>query len=152
MNSMSLSKGTDKFDRSLIDKIKEEKLDDITITPSHLRLYLKDYSDIPGFRPYFGASQDVINELEVMGIKTIKQLDEIVKPNFKEKYKENSETSDHVTLTSIIRDILIIHDAKEYTKKAYKPDYCNTWDHHFYKVFKAFNIDIKDLPQNVVWD
>ena len=118
-----LSKGTDKFDRSLIDKIKEGKLDDISIIPSHLRLYLKDYSDIPGFRPYFGANQDVINELEAMGIKTMKQLDEIVKPNFKEKYKENSETSDHVTLTSIIRDILIIHDAKEYTKKAYKPDY-----------------------------
>ena len=150
----TLSKQVEKYDKSLIDKIKSGKIDDLSISARSLREYLKEFEDIPGFKPYFAVSQDVLNEIKDMGITTIGQLDKIVKDiqNFKERYSKVSNLNDFVTFTDILRNILIIHDAKKYTKLAYKPHYYNTFDYHFYKVHEEFGVNSIDLPPGIEYD
>ena len=150
----ALSKEVETHDEILIDKIKNGKLEDLPISARSLRKYLREFENIPGFKPYFAVSQDVLNEIKDMGITTIGQLDKIVKDiqNFKERYTKVSKLNDFVTFTSILRDILIIHDAKKYTKLAHKPHYYNTFDCHFYKVHKEFGVKRNDLPPGIKYE
>jgi putative GTP pyrophosphokinase len=148
----ALSKEAKQYEKTLIEKIEKEELEDLVISPHSLRLYLNDFHDIPGITPYFAVSDNVLDELSAMGISKISQLDSIVPKDFKQRCIKISKTTDHVTCTAILRDILIIHFGKQYSEKAYRPDYCNTFDSHDYRVHKEFGVQFEDLPEGVWYE
>lgn len=124
----------------------------LEISAHHLRHYLKlHFSDIPGFTEQFMAPiRELLDELDSMGVKTISDLDEIVKPDvnrFKIKYAEVSKPKDTVSFSSLIRDILIINDPDVYFKKAWKHHY-STLDYHCWKVYEKFGVDRSTFPQS----
>jgi hypothetical protein len=83
-----------------------------------------------------------------MGIKTIADLNEIIRPDinqFKSKYAEVSKAKDYVSFSALIRDILIISDPDKYFKKAWKHHY-NTLDYHSWKVYENFEVDRTNFP------
>ena len=126
------------------------------ISPLSLRHYLTlHFSDIPGFREWFGAPTDeLLDELISMEIKTIADLNEIIKPDinqFKSKYAEASKAKDYVSFSALIRDILIISDPDGYFKKAWKHHY-NTLDYHSSKDYEKFEVDRINFPPTSVLD
>jgi putative GTP pyrophosphokinase len=147
-----LSQEVDKYDKKLMSKIEKGELEDLEISPRSLRLYLKDFHDIPGITPYFTVSDDVLEELEAMGIKKISLLDKIVPKDFKDRYAKVSKPKDYVTYTAIIRSILIIHNTKQYFEKAFKQRYYDTFDYHDWKVHKEFGVDSHDFPPGLDYD
>jgi hypothetical protein len=147
-----LSQEVEKYDKKLMSKIEKGELEDLEVSPRSLRLYLKDFHDIPGITPYFGVSDDVLEELEAMGIKKISLLDKIVPNDFKDRYAKVSKQKDHVTYTAIIRSILIIHNTKQYFEKAFKQHYYDTFDYHDWKVHKEFGVDSHDFPPGLDYD
>ncbi len=148
----ALSKEAKQYEKMLIEKIEKEELEDLVISPHSLRLYLNDCHDIPGITPYFAVTDNVLDELSAMGISKISQLDNIVPKDFKQRCIKISKRTDHVTYTSILRDILIIHFGKQYSEKAYRPDYYNTFDRHAYRVHEEFGVNFEDLPEGVQYD
>ena len=125
--------------------VQKGNLEDIPISPLSLRKYLTySFRDIPGFRAYF-LGLEVLDGLEAMKIMTIAQLNAIIPEGFKTKYKEVSKPSDFVTFTTIIRDILIIHDSNSYFNKAWKSNY-NTFDYHSWKIHSKFGLDKRYFP------
>jgi hypothetical protein len=50
-----------------------------------------------------------------------------------------------VTLSALIRDILIIYDSKGYFEKAWKHHY-TTLEYHSEGVFQAFQVDMSNFP------
>lgn len=134
-------------DRTLNKIIRDRNLE---ISPLSLRHYLTlHFNDIPGFREWFGApTEELLDELISMGIKTIAGLHEIIKPDikqFKSKYAEVSKAKDYVSFSALIRDILIINDPDRYFKKAWKHHY-NTLDYHCWKVCEKFGVDRSNFP------
>jgi ppGpp synthetase/RelA/SpoT-type nucleotidyltranferase len=148
----ALSKEVKQYEKTLIEKIEKEELEDLVISPHSLRLYLQEFHDTPGITPYFAVSDNVLDELRAMGINKISQLDNIIPKDFKQRYMKISKRTDLGTYTSIIRDILVIRYRKQYSEKAYRPDYYNTYDRHAYRVHKEFGVDFEDLPEGVQYD
>jgi putative GTP pyrophosphokinase len=148
----ALSKEAKQYEKTLIEKIEKGELEDLLISPHSLRLYLKDFHDIPGITPYFAVSDNVLDELSAMGISKISQLENIVPKDFVQRCIKISKTTDHVTYTAILRDILIIHFGRQYSEKAYRPGYYNTFDRHSYRVHKEFGVNFEDLPEGVQYD
>lgn len=141
-----LSKQVKQYENTLVEKIKNQELEDLEITPYSLRLYLQDFHDIPGITPYFAVSENVLHELHAMGLTTISQLDNIIPKDFKKRYVKISKRTDQVTYSSILRDILIIRYGKQYSEKAYKPSHYNTFASHARRVHKEFGVKFEDLP------
>jgi GTP pyrophosphokinase len=147
-----LSQKVEKYDKKLMSKIEKGELEDLEISSRSLRLYLKDFHDIPGITPYFAVSDDILEELEAMGITKISLLDKIVPKDFKERYAKVSKPKDYVTYTAIIRSILIIHNTRQYFEKAFKQHYYNTFDYHAWKVHKEFGVDFHDFPPGLDYE
>ena len=140
-----LSKETQQYAKPIPVKIRKGNLD-IPVSPLSLREFLTfNFSDIPGFRPYFVSVDNVLDELSSMGIKTIYDLNHILPKGFKRKYKSVSRSKDLVTFSAIIRDVLIIHNPIKYFMEAWKEHY-NTFDYHCWKVYNKFNVDRTDFP------
>jgi putative GTP pyrophosphokinase len=145
-----LSKDVRKYDKTISEKIEKGELN-LEVSAYSLRLYLNQFDDIPGFRPYFVGIDDIVGELNSMGINKLDQFHHIVPKDFKEKYAKVSEIMDYVTYSALIRDILIIHNHKEYFEKAWKHHF-NTFDYHSAKVFDAFQVDTSNFPVDLVFD
>lgn len=144
-----LSKETELSDPAL-NRIANGDLN-LEISAHHLRHYLKlHFSDVPGFTEQFMSPiRELSDELDSMGIKTISDLHEIIKPDisqFKNKYAEVSKPKDIVSFSSLIRDILIINDSYLYFKKAWKHHY-STLDYHCWKIYEKFGVDSSSFPQ-----
>jgi putative GTP pyrophosphokinase len=144
-----LSKETELSD-PVLNRIVKGDLD-LEINAHHLRHYLKlHFNNVPGFVEQFMAPiNDLLDELDSMGIKTISDLHEIIKPDinqFKNKYAEVSKPKDTVSFSSLIRDILIINDPNTYFKKAWKHHY-STLDYHCWRVYQKFGVESSGFPQ-----
>jgi putative GTP pyrophosphokinase len=148
-----LSKETEQIADPQLYRISRGDLD-IQVSPLSLRQFLTlNFSDIPGFREQFlGSTEDLLDELNSMGINTIAKLNEIIRPNvksFKEKYAEVSKPKDYVSFSALIRDILIINDPEGYFKKAWKHHY-NTLDYHCWKVYNKFGVNTSNFSHQDV--
>jgi putative GTP pyrophosphokinase len=139
-----LSKETEKIADPIRNKISKGDLNE-EISPYSLRAFLtQHFRDIPGFIELFQDSREqLLDELSSMGIKTIADLNKIIKPDinqFKSKYAEVSKPRDYVSFSALIRDILIISNSERYFRKAWKHHY-ETLDYHSWKVYKKFEVD-----------
>jgi len=144
-----LSKETEKISDPMLNKIFSGDLS-MEISPLSLRHFLRlHFNDIPGFREQFVAPiSDLLNELSSMGLKTIADLNQIIKPDikqFKDKYAQASKPKDYVSFSALIRDILILNDPDGYFKKAWKHHF-NTLDYHCWKVYEKFGVDKTNFP------
>jgi ppGpp synthetase/RelA/SpoT-type nucleotidyltranferase len=148
----TLSKEVKQYDKTLIEKIEKGELEDLVVSPRSLRLYLRDFLDIPGITRYFEVSDILLDEIRAMGISKISQLHNIIPKDFKQRITKVSKRTDFVTYTSILRNILVIRYRRQYAEKAYKPEYYNTFDRHSYRVHKEFGVNFEDLPDGVQYD
>ena len=144
-----LSKETELIADPIRNKIAKEERN-LEISPISLRHYLTlHFNDIPGFIELFqDPKEELLDELNSMGIKTIADLHEIIKPDikeFKSKYAEVSKAKDYVSFSALIRDILIISNPDEYFKKAWKRHY-NRLDYYCWKVYNKFGVDRSNFP------
>ena len=149
-----LSKETQAYAKPIPSRIMKGDLD-IVISAYSLRQFLTiKFSDISGFSPYFGWIEVELNELELLGLKTLSQLDMIIRPDFKQRYvkvlKEKLEPNDPLTFSAIILDILIIHFADQYFEKAIRRPTVFLENYHYY-VFQEFGVSIK-LPKGWEWE
>lgn len=143
----SLSERAATYDNVLLKKIEQGQ--HIEINSRSLRLYLtKKFGNLRGFKAYFRAIEYILDELKSMGINSIAQLDRIIPDGFEATYKEASEDKEPVTLSALIRDILILYNPEEYFRVAWKGHY-NCLDYHsaiiFNKLGKLEDV-IKYLP------
>jgi putative GTP pyrophosphokinase len=144
-----LSKETELVADPIRNKIAKGDLN-VEVSPFSLRCFLTlHFNDIPGFIELFQDPRDqLLDELRSMGIKTIADLNEIIRPDisqFKSKYAGASKAKDYVSFSALIRDILIISDPDGYFKKAWKHHY-NTLDYHCWKIYKKFEVDMSNFP------
>lgn len=141
-----LSQETERYVDTISNKISKGEIGDIPISPLSLRKFLTlNFRAVPGFKAYFIAVDDVLDELASSGIRTLADFNAIIPQNFKEKFAKASKPKDIVTFTTIIRCILIINDSGNYFSNAWKHHY-NTFDYHFWKVFNEFEVDRTNFP------
>jgi hypothetical protein len=144
-----LSKETENVADPIRNQIAKGDLN-VEVSPFSLRVFLTlNFSDIPGFIELFQDPRDqLLDELVSMGIRTIADLNEIIRPDinqFKSKYAEASKAKDYVSFSALLRDILVISNPDRYFKKAWKHQY-NTLDYHCWKVYEKFEVDRTNFP------
>lgn len=91
----------------------------LRITSASLNVYLRSKFDElvkHGLQPILLSDAQVINELSLMGISTLKQLDDIIPLGFKEKAIEFNCIE---TYTNVLREIMMIYNAGMYFEKAW---------------------------------
>lgn len=140
----------DRHIQSSYQKIEKSQLD-VPIDSSSLRLYLlKKFGDIPDFKPQFGSVNDthVIDQLHAIGIYTIAEFENIIPPNFKEKYHEIPPSGYGTYVTGLVVWFLIIHNAQEYFEKAYKKSY-GIFNSHDFLVFRHFGVDTSKIASDL---
>ena len=79
----------------------------------------------------------VLKELKRYGLDTIKELNELIHPEFEEEIQKSNWRS----LDGIIRNILIIEDADKYFTKVWNPS-MNQMNHKNYELYQKFGVDI----------
>jgi hypothetical protein len=147
--NLIVSKETEQIANPILNKISKGDLN-LEISLLSLRHFLTlHFKGIPGFIELFrDPKEKLLDELSSMGIKTIADLNEIIKPDikqFKSKYAEASKAKDYVSFSALLRDILIINDPDGYFKKAWKHHY-DTLDYHCWKVYQKFEVDRSNFP------
>lgn len=119
---------------------------DSPIEEESLRKYLKvKFGDIPGIEHSFGNddSSEIIQEIKDMGLNIIEDLDNIILPDYLLFF---SFYHDRVNLSSIIRDILIIHYKEEYFNEAWK----NHWTYiglNSIDIYGKMGLNIEDFSK-----
>lgn len=90
--------------------------------------------------PIFRDIDLVLNELRLFGIDTIKELDDLIRPEFEQELR-NAEWR---SLDGIIRNILIIADAEKYFKNSWNPS-MNQMNRKNYELYQRFHVDIDKI-------
>jgi ppGpp synthetase/RelA/SpoT-type nucleotidyltranferase len=113
-----------------VDKKTEAGELDVPIDSTSLTTYMKrrfaflirSGTVVPdfGFRQFF-ANTELVEELQDMGIRTLKELDKVIPPGLEEAETKSSKDS----LAGLLRNIMIILDADRYFETAWK----HHWDY-----------------------
>jgi len=119
----------------------------IPINSTSLKQYLDEkYSDVDSIRKNFhedDRSDDLISELNKMNVKTLKDLDTITKPNFKEKLIQFKAGGNYLGL---IRSILMIHDPDKYFSEAIQSHW-SAFDVDIDTLLKEYGLDVEALSE-----
>lgn len=141
----TLSQLIEKYSQDVSKKTKEGDLD-IPIDSTSLKQFLiNEFGDIKDLKLDFGRksadSKVIIKELEIMGIKTLKDLKGIIPKDFKEKKMKYMEEGDN--FSGVIRTILTIYDPEGYFKKAWR----NSWQgtSKDIRIHESYGIDISKI-------
>ena len=128
----------EKFERIMWD-VDDYRSDlNVPIDEPSLRKYLlRNFGDIPDFKTEYGSVKDthVVDQLHSMGISTLAELEKIIPPNFKERYRKIRPDRDGTYVTGLAVWFLIIHDQKKYFEESYKETY-GVFNSHDYRVFE----------------
>jgi len=132
-----ITKLVDEYSEDVKNKTEKGDLD-VDINPNSLKEFLKiKFKDSKNLYHEFGPNDsvimDCISELELMGITTLKDLNEIISSEYVDALKDASFGTH--TFAGIIRDILIIKDTDYYFK--------NAWQDNWHNIPSAF----KDLER-----
>jgi putative GTP pyrophosphokinase len=148
----SLARETQQYAKPITNRIHKGDLN-IPISPLSLREFLTiNFREVPGFRPYFVSIDKVLDELNSLQIRTISELNKMIPNKYKEACKRVARTEeDRLTFSLLIREVLILHNQKEYFDKSWKESHFNTLDNHAYRVSKELNMAIK-LPSGLEWE
>ena len=82
----------------------------------------------------------ILNELKLFGLKTIKELNDLICSEF-DREIQNAEWR---SLDGIIRNILIINNAERYFKNVWNPS-MNQMNRKNYELYQRFNIEIEKI-------
>lgn len=138
-----LSLEIDIYATEVKDKTKDGDFN-ITIDSTSLQEYMNNKYKFTNEISGNIISKDVIEELKRMGINTLKDIEDIVLPNY--KYESD-------TYVGILRDFMILYDEKKYFQEAFKHNWMVTFDD--IKLYRSYGIDIvqyisaEDLGENI---
>lgn len=88
----------------------------------------------------FRDSDLILKEMKKYELNCIKELNNIINPDYEEKLKEMSWRS----LDGIIRNIMILYDAEKYFSKVWNPSMTHM-NRKNYELYKEFGIDIEKI-------
>lgn len=115
----AIASSIDSYAASVAEKTEKGDLD-IPINTTSLREYmLTKFRDVveAGLDPSFESEESVImRELNEFGISTLAELDSVVPPELLKQV----DHIDNYNLVGLARDIMVIHDANRYFRKAWK--------------------------------
>ena len=148
-----LDKYSNDVDKLLKSNLRDEQFKKPIFSSDLSRFLNQRFRGLLGFEPSFGedGGEDVIEELNSIGIKTISDLRRIIPRNLKQVYRQISKEDDHLTYSLIVREIMIFYDAKDYFNKAWKKSRFNTLDNHCYRTLREFNKNVT-LPNGLEWE
>jgi putative GTP pyrophosphokinase len=146
----NISKSIDALREEVSTKTKVGKID-IPIDSISLRQYLTDkFEHLDKLEPNFGvadSSRILIEELNGMGIKTLKDLDDIIPSDFIEKHNKIAIDPDYDNnFLGIVRDILIIKFKELYFKEVWKKSW--SWiEIPTADLYREYGIDVDYLAE-----
>lgn len=134
----------EKYSKEVTEKTKKGELDlpiDSTSLLQYLDKKFENYNNV--FRSKIGRTQiqvkDIIDELNSMGIKSLKDLDRIIPDNIGVLYQKHVKTPRRYS--GLLRICMIYHDPEKYFKTAFK--------HHFNYLTPLTTKVLKDLGFNI---
>jgi hypothetical protein len=93
---------------------------------------------------YNGTTQDLLAELEAMGIRDLGHLARIIPDDYDRRAAQDFTEDDPANIPGVLRDIFIIHDARRYFEEA--------WQNHWQSlsasnvpVYRAYHVDLRVL-------
>lgn len=145
----NISQSIDALRKEVSDKTKAGKID-IQIDSISLRQYLNDkFEHLHGLKASFGESRDysgeLIQELNEMGIKTLKDLDAIIPLDYIDKHNEIHFQNNYETnFLGLVRDLLILKYKELYFERAWHRSWVAIGEESI-DMYKKYNIDIDYL-------
>jgi putative GTP pyrophosphokinase len=147
---VSIAKEIDEYQSSVVEELKRGDLD-IEINTASLKEYLSDKFDKlikEGLlRTEFGErAKLIVDEVQLFGISKLYQLDNIIPEDLQDKMLSLQEWTN---FAGLIRDILIINDAKKYFEVCWR----NNWRFSIsegedsFALYKEYGIDVKYLQE-----
>ncbi len=143
------SKDLDLYSQNVLSSTEKGNLK-IAINTSSLRMFLiNKFKELVGkeIEPVFGpkdsAAKEIIKELKIMGLKTLLDLDNVIKSDFIDKWKSLREKSN---FAGLLRDILILHDSEKYFKDAWRHKWSSTGEDNA-RFLRAFGIDMFGIAE-----
>lgn len=140
----SIASEIDSYAENVGEETKKGKLD-IEINTTSLREYLitRFNNEIElGFKPAFGRNdvggEEIINELEDMGIKKLSELERIIPNDFLEKASTEICNSN---FTGILRTLFMVFDIEKYFSNAWKRKW-SALDEEGYMTLRRYNLPI----------
>ncbi len=126
-----------------VDKKTEAGELDVPIDSTSLAAFLKrrfgTLIDEGVIQPTFNnTDKELVEELREMGIRTLKGLNAMISPKFEEAERRAAPGDN---LTGLVRNIMIIHDADGYFRKAWKRHWDNISPEDV-ELYREFGIDV----------
>jgi putative GTP pyrophosphokinase len=117
-----ISKEVDKYAEDISQRAKKGDLN-VPINSTSLRQYLSEKIKSMAIDPNFGevdVSAVVIKELEILGVRTLGELDKLISPEFLEKELALSKEGYETNYARIMRDVMILRYPDQFFVKAWR--------------------------------
>jgi putative GTP pyrophosphokinase len=99
-----------------------------------------------GLEPTLADDTIVIEELRIMGIDSLEQLENIIPKDFAETEAKYLSGNYPISFLGILRDIMIVHDAETYFRKAWRKRWSGI-DRDTHYLYKAYGVDIQKYAE-----
>lgn len=135
-----ISQDIDTYAKTIREETEKGNLDEVinsTSLTEFLSIKFRDF-DIKD-RTFNGADKEIISELFLFDIKTLKDLDNILSEELLKTIKINFNSSNYLGL---LRDIMIVYDVEKYFEKAWQENWTGM-SYDSYNKFLAVCPDIK---------
>jgi len=144
----NISQEIDKYSEEVKQKTDSGDLE-IPINSTSLQQFMTQYiesiSNLFEIKDITKSSQ-IILELKNYGIETLKQLNDIIPADLKEKYKKINIQQ---TPLGTLRDIMIINDYKKYFENCYQNDWNLSKNPTDSLIFIEYGLDIKEIEKYI---
>lgn len=142
----NISKEIDIISKKVEIGTKKGKLE-FPLNSTSLKQYIEtkfEFLEADGFTFIQKMSKNLITELNSFGIKTLKDLDQIVPKDLGEKLKDNfDKLNGRITIGGLTRLILLINDGEKYFEKSWNGEW-KYWSREkdFSEIFSYYKINI----------
>lgn len=139
---------SEEIDVYVTDVSKRAKLGDLSIpinSKSLVAYMSRKFNDLIalGAEPTLEDDTTVIEELQIMGIVSLEQLDNVIPKDFVETEAKHLPSSvPFYNFLGILRDIMIVHDAETYFAKAWRSRW-NGFDRNTLSLYETYGVDIQ---------
>lgn len=144
-----ISQDIDTYANTIREETKKGNLDEAinsTALIEYLSIKFKDF-DIED-KTFNGKDKDIISELMLFDIKTLKDLDNIISEDLLKTIKTNFNSYNYLGL---LRDIMMLYDVKKYFEKAWQENWTGM-SYDSYKKFLDITPDIKNYAALLILD
>lgn len=138
---------SEEIDVYVTDVSKRAELGDLSIpinSKSLVAYMSRKFNDLIALdvEPTLRDDITVIEELRIMGIDSLEQLENIIPKDFSEAETKHLADEYPNSFLGILRDIMIVHDAETYFRKAWRKRW-NGIDRDTLSLYKTYGVDVQ---------